>query len=265
MIQFILILINAIQRKSLYISNSKLYTMRIQFIILFFFIADYASGQTISGKELLDKAIAYHDPNNNWQSFRDTLNVTMQMPNKPDRISKIIINLPEELFYVKATNDTITTEYILNKKECSFTFNGQKEISEAAIKENKLSCERANLYKNYYTYLYGLPMKLKDEGTIIDEKIERKTFKGIEYLVLKVTYDQAVGNDIWYFYFNPETYAMEIYQFFKTDEKGKIKKDSGEYILLTEEATISNIKMPKNRAWFYNKDDGYLGTDSLKQ
>ena len=26
-----------------------------------------------------------------------------------------------------------------------------------------------------------------------------------------------------------------------------------------------DIKMPKNRAWYYNKDDGYLGTDSLKQ
>ena len=58
---------------------------------------------------------------------------------------------------------------------------------------------------------------------------------------------------------------MEIYQFFKTDDSGKLKTDSGEYILLTEEAIVNAIKMPKNRAWYYNKDDKYLGTDLLKQ
>jgi len=50
---------------------------------------------------------------------------------------------------------------------------------------------------------------------------------------------------------------MEVYQFFKE------VKNSGEYILLSGLETINNIKMPKNRAWYYNKDDGYLGTDIL--
>ncbi len=103
-------------------------------------------------------------------------------------------------------------------------------------------------------------MKLKDPGTHIDPTVHKKTFKGKEYLVLKVTYDQEVGSDIWQFYFNPDTYAMEVYQFFKgPDEK------TGEYILLTDEVVIGGIKMPKDRAWYYNKDDGYLGTDKLVQ
>ena len=57
---------------------------------------------------------------------------------------------------------------------------------------------------------------------------------------------------------------MEIYQFYKTDDNGNLKPDSGEYILLSELKTISNIKMPKNRAWYYNKNDKYLATDILK-
>ena len=137
-------------------------------------------------------------------------------------------------------------------------FNGETNISEAVAKENDLSCERANLYKNYYTYLYGLPMKLNDEGTQIDPKVTKKTFKGKEYLVLKVTYAETVGKDTWYFYFDPKTYAMEIYQFFKEEAK-----NDGEYILLTEEVIVNDIKMPKKRAWYYNKDNGYLGTDIL--
>jgi hypothetical protein len=160
---------------------------------------------------------------------------------------------------VKASRDGKTTEYTIENDSCSIAFNGKTDISEEVAKENNLSCERANLYKNYYTYLYGLPMKLEDKGTIIDSKVQRKTFKGKEYLVLKATYKENVGKDIWYFYFDPKTYAMEVYQFFRDESK-----NDGEYILLTEEVVVNGIKMPKNRAWYYNKNDGYLGTDILK-
>ena len=144
------------------------------------------------------------------------------------------------------------------------SYNG-KVLDSIAAQEKKMTCDRANLYKNYYTYLYGLPMKLEDAGTNLNDNVEKKTFKGKEYLVLKVTYDEAVGSDVWYFYFNPETYALEIYQFFKTDENSKEKPDSGEYILLSEEAVVNGIKMPKIRAWYYNKDDKYLGTDTIEK
>jgi len=220
--------------------------------------------EQFTSKQLLDKAIKYHDSNNKWETFNGTFNVTMETPNNSNRNSKIIINLPEERFYLRAKKDTLITVYDINKTKCSISLNDKTNLSDDVLKAHNLSCERANLYKNYYTYLYGLPMKLKDEGTIIDNRVEQKIFKGKEYLVLKVTYDEAVGSDVWYFYFNPKTYAMEVYQFFKTDESGAIKKDSGEYILLTNEVVVNGIKMPKNRAWYYNKDDKHLGTDILK-
>jgi hypothetical protein len=233
-------------------------------LIIFAFLAiQITFSQSISGKELLDKAIQYHDPNGNWERFNSALNVAMETPNSPQRLSNIHINLPEEYFYIKAKRDTTTTEYTLNKDVCIIALNGETKISAENLKANNLSCDRANMYKNYYTYLYGLPMKLKDPGTNISETVQQKRFKGKEYLVLEAKYDEAVGSDVWYFYFDPTTYAMEIYQFFKGDPNGK-GKDTGEYILLTEEVTIQNIKMPKNRAWYYNKDDKYLGTDTLK-
>lgn len=217
----------------------------------------FSYAQELTGKQLLANAIQYHDPNGNWKTFNGTLKVTMTIPEKPNRDSEIKIDLPNEYFYVKATRGENTTEYTVDRGVCKIAFNGVENPSEAILKEHKLSCDRANLFKNYYTYLYGLPMKLKDNGTNIHEKVEKRTFKGKEYLVLKVTYDESVGKDTWYFYFNPKTYAMEVYQFFKE------AKDSGEYILLSDETTINGIKMPKVRAWYYNKNDGYLGTDTL--
>ena len=225
--------------------------------LLIFFTSIISFSQEITGDELLAKAIQFHDPNGNWETFKGELFVTMETPKNGDRVSKININLPKQYFSVVAKRDTIITTYVLDKDEINFSLNGDKNPSEENKKKFSLNAERANLYKNYYTYLYGLPMKLKDEGTVIHQKVERKTFKGKEYLVLKATYNQEVGKDTWYFYFNPDNFAMEIYQFFKEE------KDSGEYILLSELETINDIKMPKIRAWYYNKDNTYLGTDIL--
>lgn len=231
--------------------------------LLLFIVPLQITSQSLSGEQLLYKSMAYHDSNGYWSTFIGAFNVTMETPNSSDRKSTIFINLSDEEFFLAAKRDTIVTEYKLQKDKCSFTLNGQSDISDELAETHRLSCERANMYKNYYTYLYGLPMKLTDPGTNVHDTVERKTFKGKDYLVLKVTYDEGVGSDIWYFYFNPETYAMEVYQFFKTDDSGNLKPDSGEYILLTGEEVISGIKMPKTRAWYYNKDDKYLGTDIL--
>ena len=225
--------------------------------LLALFITISSFSQSITGNELLEKAIQFHDPNGNWNTFKGDFFVTMETPNNGVRKSKITIDLPNQYFSVLAKKDTISTAFIVDKENCSFSLNGKQNLSADKKKKYSLNCERANLYKNYYTYLYGLPMKLKDEGTIIHQKVATKTFKGKEYLVLKVTYKQNIGKDTWYFYFNPKTFAMEVYQFFKET------KDSGEYILLSGLETINAIKMPKVRAWYYNKDNNYLGTDIL--
>ncbi|TBN02418.1 hypothetical protein EYD45_11965 [Hyunsoonleella flava] len=230
------------------------------FLILFISCVTLSGfSQELTGSQLLEKAIAYHDPNSTWNTFKGKLFITMEIPKKPNRDSEIVIDLPNEFFSVKSkVNDTIS-EYTINKDSITIVFNGDRNPTEDVLKEQRLSKKRAKLYQNYYTYLYGLPMKLKDPGTIIHNEVITKTFKGKTYWVLKATYKDDVGNDIWYFYFDKDTYAMEVYQFFHDESK-----NDGEYILLSEEEVINGIKMPKIRAWYMNKDNKYLGTDILK-
>lgn len=228
-------------------------------IIIIVFIASLTvKGQDISGLELLDKAIEFHDPNNNWSSFQGKLYINMITPDKKERVSEIELNLPQAYFKATSTKDGNTIEQIIDKKDCTLKLNGNSTISEEEAKKHRISCERADMMKNYYTYLYGLPMKLKDQGTNIDPIVKTKNFKGKNYLVLKVTYEKNVGDDIWYFYFDPNTFAMEVYQFFHDESK-----NDGEYILLSDLEDASGIKMPKTRAWYYNKDNKYLATDHL--
>ena len=230
-------------------------------IILLFlgFTSSQSFTQQISGPELLKKSIEFHDPEGNWNTFQGTLQVIMSIPNKPKRNSTISIDLPNQYFYLKAIQEEKIIEYALDKESCVIRYNQGTPTEEEKL-ENKLSCDRAKMYSDYYTYLYGLPMKLNDPGTIVHKQVTLKKFKDQEYLVLKVTYEKEVGEDIWYFYFHPETYAMEVYQFYHHEEK-----NDGEYIFLSNIETVQGIKMPKKRDWYYNKNDLYLGTDLLKE
>lgn len=235
---------------------------RYCFTILVFVLLSTYSGysQSISAEEILEKAIAFHDPNGNWRNLQTTFKVVMETPNRPERTSVIQVDFPKEVFNLKVSQEENTYSFLLRGKSCEITLNEKKEFTQEEAKEFKLDCERGHFMKDYYTYLYGLPMKLNDPGTHLDTKAKKKRFKGKDYLVLKATYDAEVGKDTWYFYFDPTTYAMEVYQFYHDENK-----NDGEYIILDGLEEIKGIKMPKTRAWFMNKDDKYLGTDTLSK
>ncbi|MDH5476011.1 MAG: DUF6503 family protein [Cyclobacteriaceae bacterium] len=225
--------------------------------LLFFFVSSSFS-QNISGEELLQKAIEYHDPTNQWSDFYATLEITLETPEKSNRYSRVSIDNLSNNFRLEEKRGNRIIKRAIKSDECSISMNNKTEFSSEEVTKYHLTCERSLFMRDYYTYLYGLPMKLKDKGTIIDPVVLLKTFKGKDYLVLKVTYEKSVGNDTWFFYFNPTSYAMEIYQFFHDETK-----NDGEYILLKDISKINNMKLPKVRQWYVNKDNKYLGTDIL--
>jgi len=224
--------------------------------ICIFFAFAKALSQQLNAPDIVNKAIMYHDPNGNWPTFQGEFTLALDMPGKPSRKSTITIDSPEQYFKLSVQQGKTITISEIKEDQCNLTNKDGKTIT---TKINDTQCERTSLFRNYYSYLYGLPMKLKDQGTHIDPKAERVTFKGKEYLKVRVTYDKNIGTDIWQFYFNPKTYAMEVYQFFK----GGPDETTGEYILLSDIEIINEIKFPKNRAWYYNKDNSYLATDKI--
>lgn len=230
---------------------------RIIFLFCFLVFCK-TSAQEISGQQLMERAIHYHDPEGNWDRFKGTLSVGMEMPNGTERLSEISIDFPKQYFKLSTVKNDKVVEYSVTNGEFSLSLDGKKEFTEEEVKTFNLTEARTKFMQNYYTYLYGLPMKLKDPGTIIDSTVERKFFLGKEYLVLKVKYEEGVGKDSWFFYFDPQTYALKVYQFYHDE----IKKD-GEYILLSDEEIFSGIKIPKVRAWYLNNDGSYLATDTL--
>jgi hypothetical protein len=91
--------------------------------------------QEISGDELLEKAIQFHDPNGNWETFEGSFLVRMETANSAPRESNIQINVSKEYFSVKAIRDTISTLYTVSKRVCTASINGDDNPSEVLKKK----------------------------------------------------------------------------------------------------------------------------------
>ena len=226
--------------------------MRVLYILLLLPLSAFA--QDLTAEEVLDKSIAYHDPNGEWESFKGELTVKMTTPNKSPRITSLFFDLPRSYFFAEAKQDDIRTSYTVFEGECEVTIIPEDNVAPP--------CERAIMYRDYYTYLYGLPMKLKDPGTSLDPIVTRMEFNGKQAIMLQVSYDPEVGSDVWRFYFDPSSYRMFAYQFYKGDPEGK-GLNTGEYILLDGEFKVGDMRIPKDRSWYYNKNNEFLGKDAL--
>jgi hypothetical protein len=209
--------------------------------------------------ELIDNSIAYHDPSDRWSKWSPELSFTVLYPGKPDGKRFVSFDNKRGSFIFRAVYPEGDLVYeVKNTTEPKALWNDSEEIPEKMAKQYRISKDRALMYRNYYTYLYGMPMKLKDKGTHIHPEVGTVTKDGIEYQKIKVTYEQSVGKDIWYFYFDPITSALLAYQFFKDESK-----NDGEMILFEGEIIKDKIKIPKDRKWYYNVDGKYLATDVL--
>lgn len=231
---------------------------RILLVLLFCFSSQLFFAQQ-TATDLLSKSIAFHDPNNNWEKFNAELNFNVIVPEKPDTKRKAIINNEQQSFSFFAQYEEGLLTYQAKQDKGTAKWNDSEEIPEDMAKKYRISPQRAIMYRDYYTYLYGMPMKLKDFGTIIHPEVENVEFHGKNYNRIRVTYAPEVGDDIWYFYFNPVSNALEAYQFFHEEAK-----NDGEYILFEELKEIQGVKFPRIRKWYYNKDEKFLATDELE-
>ena len=215
------------------------------------------AGPPSTAPELVDAAIAYHDPNGQWPSFRHTLVIEQSRPDGSVRTADIHMDVERGGY--RYEEDTANGPLVkgIDGRDCFATVGGVPPTAEQ-VEALRLDCRGIERMRDYYLYLWGLPMKLRDPGTNIDADIGDGEFDGQPARVARVTYDPEVGSDIWYFYFDADTYRMIGYRFHHDEAAG-----DGEYIQLSGERQVLDMKIPVERRWFMNADDRYLGTDVL--
>ena len=215
--------------------------------------------QLMTSEELLSKSISYHDPENNWNKLDATFEFKTVMADQSERKRTVRINNEKSEFSSESYHEEGHLEFKVRNNNGVALWNGNSIIPKEIAEKYRISNDRAVMYRNYYTYLYGMPMKLKDPGTLLEPNVEIVEFHGKNYNRIKVIYEPEVGTDTWYFYFDVKSNALKAYQFFKDETK-----NDGEYILFEEIKIIDKVKIPSIRHWYYNKDQKFLATDVIE-
>lgn len=215
--------------------------------------------QETASETLLSSAIRYHDPQGVWETPHE-LQLEERRPDGTVRQTRIVLEQATGGMKMErqiTSGAAITLD--VSGDNVRATLNGSSDISPEDKEKHRLTKEQGRSTRNYYAYLYGLPMKLRDPGTRLGRDVKETKFQEEDALEIRVTYDEAVGGDTWYFYFHPESHALIGYRFYHDESK----KD-GEYITLAEETmSPDGLRLPKVRKWYTHKDDRFLGTDSL--
>lgn len=244
---------------SIFIQKSPMRNIIIASFLICIFISSNINAQSISPLEIINKSIKYHDPEGKLLKNNVELYLTETRPNGNDRKSEISFNIKKEKFRLKQNREEHEIVSSYDSGKVTFQFDGQKEYSKEVEEKFKLNGERVQILRSYYQYLWLMPVKLLDLGTNFNPSVKKVDFFGRESFEIRVTYDPDVGSDVWYFYFNPTTYALQGYRFYHDEEK-----NDGEYIILEDEVIHEKVRLPKNRKWYTNKDDKFLGADILE-
>ena len=215
--------------------------------------------QSLNGLQVVKKSIEFHDPDGKWATAHLILDLSETRPNEPDRNTLVEIDNNRGYFNLIRSLNGNSLRYQIQDGICQTFLNDNPELTNEQIESFNLTCERAEMLRNYYTYLWGMPMKLNDPGTNISKDVVELKFNEKDSYRVKVTYNEDVGSDTWYFYFNKHDFSLHAYQFYHDESV-----NDGEYIMLNDLKKVGRFYLPESRAWYVNKDGKHLGTDNLQ-
>lgn len=195
--------------------------------------------QATTPQDVLSRALAYHDPDGMWPTLAAEFVFAESRPEGDDTQSVMHLDNRRTYMHIHfAGKET----YEITGQDCVVLAGGR-------------DAERGLSIRNYFLYLWGLPMKLTDPGTVLEPTVASSEIDGRACDVIRVNYEK----DHWFFHIDRETGRLRQYEFYGDEEQTK-----GEIITLKGEATLGSLRIPRERSWYKMPARKYLGTDRLK-
>lgn len=231
--------------------------MRITLLLLTL-VTGFAQAQSLPAETVLARTLAFHDPRQAWSHTAHHITLRETRPGAPDR--QTTVGLRHDRFTLASLREGHQVQASLRTDgTCTASVDGQTALPDSMRQRYMLSCTDQAWLRGYYGYLLGLPMKLHDPGTHLDPEARRTTFRGRAVYALRVTYDPTVGHDTWYFYVDPDTFALVGCRFYH-DEAA----DDGEHLVFSGWVEAEGLRLPRVRQWYMNQDDAFLGADFIE-
>lgn len=208
---------------------------------------------------LLRRSLAYHDPEALWLRRPLVLEWVSTQPDADERVAELAIDNTRGSFALDMHHRGHDLDYTVEGGELSVQVDGTTEITAEVQEAVSLHREDGFMWRNYFTYLAGLPMKLTDDEATLADAVQRTRFQGEAVDAIEVTYETADGYPHWAFYFDPESAALMGARFWRLDPDR-----DGEYIVMEGLVEAGSLTLPNRRHWYMNADDRYLGTDEVR-
>ncbi len=209
--------------------------------------------------EILERSLAFHDPQGNWEQFKGTIYLQGKLPDKEPTYSVLTFFNKYSLYKVTRRMQGKMITRGVAEGACFAQIDGKSELSMESIEMYNLGCEEILKMRNYHMHLVGLPMKLLERGITVEPNGKLVQFNGKPTLEITIWYHKSKDKGYWQYYFCPDTYELKGYSYSPQKDGKNIP---GDFVVLEEVLEIDGIKLPKVRKW-YNASRAPIGTDEL--
>ena len=93
--------------------------MKKPLFLLIVLFAFKVQAQELTAQELLDKSIAYHDPEGKWANFKADFTIQMETLKRPVRTTKIELDFPQQYFKSEVERGGVTTTAEWKAGQCT--------------------------------------------------------------------------------------------------------------------------------------------------
>lgn len=213
---------------------------------------------SVTAKDLLDRSIAYHDPQGSWPRGAFEIAEVASRPDGASHRNVLRFDNRRNRFELHSSVDGRALTLVVQDDRVVARLDRKANLSADELERYRLKPAQILSRRNRDLYLWGLPMKLRDPGTRLDPGVEETHFAGRAVYQLRVTYDASVGSDTWYFFLDRETSALVGHRFHHDESAA-----DGEYAVFSEEISGQGLRLPRVRRWYRNKGDGPVITHSV--
>ncbi len=215
-----------------------------------------SSSEGSVAEQLIAKSIKFHDPQGKWSEFSASIQQTSYLERldpltgeKMIRERKIDLDIPRSRFVMaQELEGHLLMRTVSGKAICTTEWN-KDSISQAERDQYRLDCAGAERMRDYFRYLIGLPMVLRDKQAIVQDTITEIEFEGNVFQVVTIDYPPSGEHPTWQFYIDPESGALHQAKFFRTNtEDGTL---SGEIIRLEDPTEFGGMVKFGRFVWTY--------------
>ncbi|MFT7665220.1 MAG: hypothetical protein ACI87A_003456, partial [Planctomycetota bacterium] len=212
----------------------------------------------VGSEQVLNRSIAFHDPDGLWNDVAIPLQWVGRKADGTISMDLTVALGPHGAFQLSGQYGGAHFEYAVVDDQATVSLDGQTELSEEKRKSFALDREDGLFWRNYFGFLGGLPMCLRDPDVQLEmvpflTELEERTV-----LAVRTSFDAEIGTDLWTFYFDQSTFELVGCRFDRADSER-----DGETLVFEGLCEVGGMQLPKLRGWSMNSDGKILGTDEL--